>query len=106
MALKDELLNELRESNVNAVARVERQLLALENMQVRVYLHSTLLCVFLQGPIRTNLLCASVFCSYASHLDLLHCFADISRHFSVRRRDSGDKHDRNLQSPFTGVYVA
>ncbi|KAI6213529.1 hypothetical protein M3Y94_00161100 [Aphelenchoides besseyi] len=65
---KDELLSEIRKNRMARKTQLSQQLKALENIK---------------GPIRMNLLSASVFCSYASNLDLLHCYAELNRNINT-----------------------
>lgn len=65
---KDELVEEIHSKHQKRTLQIQRQINALSSIE---------------GPIRLNLLSASVFCSYASNLDLLHCFSELNKHIHV-----------------------
>lgn len=65
---KEELIEEIHLKRQTQTQQIQKQINSLENME---------------GPIRLNLLSASVFCSYASNLDLLHCYSDLNKNINV-----------------------
>uniref|UniRef100_A0A915D4V0 RING finger protein 207 n=1 Tax=Ditylenchus dipsaci TaxID=166011 RepID=A0A915D4V0_9BILA len=64
IAMKNSLHNKLNEEKNKREEHIKAQLKVLES---------------LQDPLRVNLLSASIFCSYAPKMDLLHYFSDLSK---------------------------
>lgn len=78
--LKNSLMEKLSVEKNQRQEQIENELKFFKSLEV-CFLTRKL--IILQNPVRINLLSSSIFCSYASKLDLLHCYSDLSKAVQV-----------------------
>lgn len=99
-AIKNSLLAKISHEKTEKQQIVDSQLKAMKNLLV-----SSNLLIFqfdfctthkhFQQPIRVNLLSASIFCSYASKIDLLHYYSELSKAMQVLHTVFNENFNKN-----------